>query len=232
MKKTMADMRTVLNETKLTESEDLLKGMADVIALKDVGIDVLHFSTRVSNSLGRSGVESLFDLIKKDDEELERTRNIGVSSMTEIHEKLNTYVNAVYGTTVDILRARIKDMDGNSLTLATQIGWLLNMPKKDQNTVYDELFLLPEGPLKQALTCLVNRIRSRYIACIRSESVRGAHYETTAGSNFLEDTEWITADEQPLFLKVIEAESELEARKIAAEYANADESVIELIPIM
>lgn len=207
-----------------------------VIALKDVGIDVLHFSARVSNSLGRSDVESLFDLIKKDDEELERTRDIGVSSMTEIHEKLNTYVNTVYGTTVDVLRARIKDMGVgspvNSLTLAAQIGWLLNMPKKDQNAVYDELSLLPEGPLKQALTCLVNRIRSRYIACIRSESVRGAHYETTADSSFLEDTEWITADEQPLFLKVIEAESELEARKIAAEYANADESVIELIPIM
>lgn len=47
MKKTMADMRTVLNEIKLTESEDLLKGMADVIALKDVGIDVLHFSTLI-----------------------------------------------------------------------------------------------------------------------------------------------------------------------------------------
>lgn len=30
MKKTMADMRTALNETKLAESEDLLKGIADV----------------------------------------------------------------------------------------------------------------------------------------------------------------------------------------------------------
>ncbi len=207
-----------------------------VIALKDVGVDVLHFSARVSNSLRRSDVESLFDLIKKDDEELERTRDIGVSSMAEIHEKLNNYVNAVYNTTVDVLRARIKEMGTgspvNSLTLAAQIGWLLNMPKKDQNAVYDELSQLPEGPLKQAMTCLVNCVRSRYIACIRSESIRGAQYETTADSDFLEDSEWISADEQPLFLKVIEAESELEARKIAAEYANVDESVIELIPIM
>lgn len=120
----------------------------------------------------------------------------------------------------------------NSLTLAAQIGWLLNMPKKDQNAVYDELSQLPEGPLKQAMTCLVNCVRSRYIACIRSESIRDAQYETTVDSDFLEDSEWISADEQPLFLKVIEAESELEARKIAAEYANVDESVIELIPIM
>lgn len=72
----------------------------------------------------------------------------------------------------------------NSLTLAAQIGWLLNMPKKDQNAVYDELSQLPEGPLKQAMTCLVNCVRSRYIACIRSESIRGAQYETTADSDF------------------------------------------------
>lgn len=71
----------------------------------------------------------------------------------------------------------------------------------------------------------------QYVACIKDSCVRDAQYAKYEDADLIDDDAWIDAEEIPLFLKIIEADTEDEARRIAAEYASADEDVIELYPL-
>lgn len=130
----------------------------------------------------------------------------------------------------------------NSLELTEKISRKLQLGQKDWDGLYEELSQIPDGYIKDALSALMDAgIRpkaQKYAACINSSYVRDAQYAVKPDNgdmddddDYMDDSLWQDSCGWPLFLKIIEADTPADAAQAAADYADVDEEVIELVPI-
>lgn len=126
----------------------------------------------------------------------------------------------------------------NSSELAKQVSVKLKLSQAEGLELYKELSQIQNGRVKEALDMLTRPSAGKecgtapkYAACIRSESSRDVQYEKHPGSDHLDDSQWVDAGSMPLFLKIIEADTPIRAKQMAAAYAGVDEGVIELYPV-
>ncbi len=127
----------------------------------------------------------------------------------------------------------------NSSELARKISEKLHLDQADSLKFFKELAELPDGYVKNALEALLhignNRKETgsmtRYAACIKGTCVRNAQYSKWDNAMPMDDNAWVYADETPLFLEIVAAETKTRATQIAAIHAGVSESVIMLFPV-
>ena len=123
----------------------------------------------------------------------------------------------------------------NSAELTEKIAKKLQLDRDCTNGLYEELSQIPDGYIKDALSALVDAgikpKTQKYAACISSGCVRDAQYSVKPDSDHMDDSLWLDSCGWPLFVKIIEADTQEHAAQAAAAYADVDEGVIELVPI-
>jgi DNA-directed RNA polymerase subunit alpha len=76
----------------LTGAEDAGVGPAQVASAEDrireMPVEELDLSVRSYNCLKRAGINSVYELVQKDEEEIKKVRNLGTKSLDEVREKL------------------------------------------------------------------------------------------------------------------------------------------------
>lgn len=125
----------------------------------------------------------------------------------------------------------------NSWELARQVAAKMGLGDADELELYKELSQMPNGHVKDVLAALTapenpkETSLQKYAACIKSDCIHDAQYSKQEDPGPLDDDAWMDAEGQPLFLKVIEAETPARAKQIAAAYAGVSEEVIALFPM-
>lgn len=69
--------------------------------LKETNISVLSLSVRSSNGLRRNGIDTIYKLIHCSERDLFRIRNIGVTCVEEIKDKINNFINKIPNSVKD-----------------------------------------------------------------------------------------------------------------------------------
>lgn len=123
----------------------------------------------------------------------------------------------------------------NSSELAAQVAAKLGYEKDQELLLYRELSQVPNGAVKDALAALAKpeeRPRNnKYIAVFRGSQVRDAQYAAHEDADPLDDDAWLDANGMPLYIGIVEAETDIRARQIAAARERVDDSVIEVYSI-
>lgn len=71
----------------------------------------------------------------------------------------------------------------------------------------------------------------KYVACIKADCIRNGQYSKWIGASPVDDHAWVWANDMPLFLEVVVADTPARAAQLAAARAGVTEDVIELIPV-
>lgn len=121
----------------------------------------------------------------------------------------------------------------NSSELAKRVSEKLKLNQEDSLELYKELSQLPDGHVKDALSALMTDKTSssthhEYAACIKGTCVRNAQYSKWEDAMPLDDDAWVNANEKPIFLGIIEADTPTRAKQIVAARVGVSENVIEL----
>ncbi len=117
----------------------------------------------------------------------------------------------------------------NSSALAKQVADKLNLSQGDGMKLYAELSQIPEGIIKDVLEKFAapkESTKVKYVAYIDSEYADGGRYATSK-----DKTEWTDAKKMPLFIGIVEAETEISAKQMAAVCAGVNKDVVTLISV-
>lgn len=120
----------------------------------------------------------------------------------------------------------------NSSDLARQVAEKLKMGKDEELGLYNDLSQIGNGPVKDALDVLTapNPL-NKYVVCFRESCVRDAQYSKTYDAEPLDDEAWLDANDACIYIGIVEAETEIRARQIAAVREGVDTEVIKAILI-
>lgn len=128
----------------------------------------------------------------------------------------------------------------DSSKLAKQVAKKLHLNQEDGLKLYTELSQISNGFVKDALDTLTqdtvngdrnHNVPKKYVACIKGTCVRDAQYATQEDAEMLDDDIWKDAQEIPLFLGIVEAETSVRAKQIIAAREGVNEDVIMLTEI-
>lgn len=127
----------------------------------------------------------------------------------------------------------------NSSALARQVAGKLELSQAEGLVLYRELTKIGDGPVKDALDRLSRDnttdgkrpALARYAAVVKAENVRDVQYAKHMDADPSDEEAWVDAGSIPVFLKIVEADTPVRAKQMAAVYAGTDESVIELYPM-
>ena len=120
----------------------------------------------------------------------------------------------------------------SSSQLAKQVARKLRLSQEDGLKLYKELSQIPNGFVKDALDALTqDTAPKKYVACIKGACVRDAQYAIHEDAEMLDDEGWRDAQEIPLFLGIVEAETSVRAKQIIAAQEGVNENVIMLTEI-
>lgn len=120
----------------------------------------------------------------------------------------------------------------NSSALTKQVTEKLKLSEEENQKLYEELSQLDNGMIKDVLEKLTtknSRKSQKYAACIKASCIRDAQYSKRWDADPLNDNEWRDAEDCSLFIGIIEAETPVRAKQLAAIRAEVDAEVIELI---
>lgn len=123
----------------------------------------------------------------------------------------------------------------NSSELAAQVAAKLGYQKDQELMLYRGLSQVPNGVVKDALAALAKPEEkprnNKYIAVFRGSQVRDAQYATHEDADPLDDDAWLDAEDMPLYIGIVEAESDVRARQLVAVRERVDVSVIDVFNI-
>ncbi|AVP55276.1 hypothetical protein K144313037_17530 [Clostridium tetani] len=99
----------------------------DGLKYVDIPIEELNLSCRAFNCLKRNGIKYYSQLIDKTDEELISTKNIGVTTLTEINELKSEIILNKFSEQYDNQQQNnTKEFDSETLNFIAKVGNLLN----------------------------------------------------------------------------------------------------------
>ncbi len=118
----------------------------------------------------------------------------------------------------------------NSSALAKQVSDKMKLSQEEDLELYNELSQLGNGPVKKILDTLTKPSpMRRFVACIKGSCVRDAQYSKFDGAEPLDDDNWLDAsDDTEIYINIVEAETEIRAKQIAATWMCTDPSAIVL----
>ena len=72
---------------------------------------------------------------------------------------------------------------------------------------------------------------AKYVACLAGHAVRDVQYDTGYMSDRLDDCAWTDCPDARVFLGLFNADTEAQARELAAQFADTDPRNVEVLPI-
>lgn len=148
--------------------------------------------------------------------QVSETLNLNQQKGLELYKELSQLPNGCVKEALDTLSLIVKTASGNK---ACEIDLAQNYP-----ACYAQII---EKITENKNTNSVGAM-TKYAACIKGTCVRDAQYSKFEDAMPLDDDAWKYANDIPLFLKIVEAETPTRAKQIAAAYAGTTEDVIEL----
>lgn len=142
--------------------------------------------------------------------------NMSQQRSLELYKELSQLPNGCIKEALDALSLIVKASSGNK---ACEVDLAQNYPAcyaQIIEKITENKNINPVGAM------------TKYAACIKGTCVRDAQYSKFEDAMPLDDDAWKYANEIPLFLKIVEAETPTRAKQIAAAYAGTTENVIEL----
>lgn len=115
----------------------------------------------------------------------------------------------------------------NSSELSARIAKKLNLNQEEGLKLYKELSQMKNGPVKDALDALCTEDpKKKYAAVISGDCTRDIQYCSHRDAQDDDDAWHDTSG--PVFLGIIEAETPVRAKHIAAAKEGVDDSIIEI----